>query len=92
MILSEEEPTPHAPFIPDDLSFIVDFYRMVQAPTLLRANSSFSWCAALLGNGLVLSPVIDGLEGGKKHLCKFVAGNWPRFANFDFVTDLRVDE
>ncbi len=89
-VLSEEEPTPHAPFIPDDLSFVVDFYRMVKAPTLLRANSTFSWCAALLGDGLVLSPVIDGLEGGKKHRCKFVAGNHPRLANFDFTTELYV--
>ncbi len=90
-ILSEEDPTPHAPFIPDDISFVVDFFRMVKAPTLLRANSSFSWCAALLGNGLVLSPVVDGLVGGKQHDCKFVAGNWPKFApHLDFVTDLHV--
>lgn len=89
-ILSEEDPTPHAGFLPDDLAFMPDFYRMMVAPTLLRANSSFSWLAALLGDGLVLSPVIEGLEGGKEHDCAFVPGNWPRFANLDFVTDLHV--
>lgn len=91
-ILTEEDPTPHAGFLPDDLSFMPDFYRMMVAPTLLRANSSFSWLAALLGDGLVLAPIIEGLEGGKEHDTQFVAGNWPRFANLDFVTDLRVSE
>ncbi len=89
-ILTEEDPTPHAGFLPDDLAFMPDFYRMMKAPTLLRGNSSFSWVAALLGNGLVLSPVIDGLEGGREHDVKFVAGNWPRFCNLDFVSDLFV--
>lgn len=90
-MLTEEFPTAHDG-LPDDLSFMPDFYRMMTAPTLLRGNSSFSWLAALLGNGLVLSPVIDGLEGGKEHHCRFVAGNWPRFANLDFTTDLHVRE
>jgi hypothetical protein len=91
VMLSEETPTPHAGYLPDDLSFMADFYRMMVAPTLLRGNSSFSWLAALLGDGLVLSPIIEGLEGGKEHDCAFVAGNWPRFANLDFVTDLHVN-
>ncbi len=90
-ILSEEDPTPHAGFLPDELGFMADFYRMMVAPTLLRANSSFSWLAALLGDGLVLSPIVEGLEGGKQHDCVFVAGNHPRFApHLDFVTDLYV--
>lgn len=90
-ILTEEDPTPHAGFLPDDLMFMPDFYRLMVAPTLLRGNSSFSWLAALLGDGLVLSPIIDGLEGGKEHDCVFVAGNHPKFANLDFVTDLRIN-
>ncbi len=89
-ILTEEDPTPHTGFLPDDLGFMADFYRMMVAPTLLRGNSSFSWLAALLGDGLVLSPIVEGLAGGKEHDCAFVAGNWPRFANLDFVTDLHV--
>jgi len=91
IVLSEEYPIPHAGHLPDDLSFMPDFYRMMTAPTLLRGNSSFSWLAALLGNGLVLSPVVDGLEGGKEHICHFVAGNHPKFApHLDFVTDLFI--
>lgn len=74
-----------------DLSFVADFWRMVQARTLLRGNSTFSWLAGLLGKGLVLSPVIEGLEGGKEHHCRFVAGNHPRFANLSFTTDLYVN-
>lgn len=90
--LSEEHPTPPEPGeLPNELGFMPDFYRMMRAPTLLRANSTFSWLAALLGNGLVLSPVIDGLEGGKEHdNVKFVAGNHPRLANFEFTTDMWV--
>jgi hypothetical protein len=77
--------------LPSDLSFVPDFLRMVNAKVLLRANSSFSWLAGLLGNGLVLSPVIDGLEGGREQHCRFVAGNHPRLSNFDFVSDLYVN-
>jgi hypothetical protein len=87
--LSEEAQGTYAD-IPTDLAFVADFYRMMHAPTLLRANSSFSFLAALLGNGLVLSPVIDGLEGGKEHDVRFVAGNHPRFANLDFVQAMHV--
>lgn len=96
-LCSEEHPThpelmmPGFSF-PDGLEFLADFARLLRAKTLLRGNSSFSWLAALLGNGLVLSPVIDGLEGGKEHRCKFVAGNHPRFANLDFVENLFVND
>lgn len=89
VFLSEEAQGTYT-YFPSDLGFVVDFYRMVKAPTLLRANSSFSWLAALLGNGLVLSPVIDGLEGGKEHNVRFIPGNGPRFANLDFVQDMHV--
>lgn len=75
-------------FVP--FPFIVDFYRMVQAPNVLRANSSFSWWAAMLSDGKVYAPIVDGLEGGKEHDCDFVEGNWPRLSNHDFVTDLHV--
>ncbi len=72
------------------LAFLPDFYRLTKASVLFRANSTFSWWAAVLGNGQVFSPLIDGLEGGKEHDCAFVDGNWPRFANLDFVTDLHL--
>jgi hypothetical protein len=88
--VSEETPWPRGD-LPEELSFMPDFYRMMTTATLLRANSSFSWLAALLNpNALVLSPVIAGLEGGREHDCQFVSGNWPRFANLNFTEDLHV--
>lgn len=89
-IISEEATSSHEG-LPDDITFLADFYRMMMAPVLLRGNSSFSWLASLLGNGLTLSPVVDGLAGGREHLCLFVSGNHPRFANLDFVEDLYVN-
>lgn len=87
--VSDESPGLHSWFA-SELSFLPDFARLMAAPVLLRANSSFSWWAATLGNGVVFSPVIDGLEGGKEHDVKFVAGNHPRLANLEFVTDLHL--
>ncbi len=90
VVLSEENPTPHTD-LPDELSFVPDFYRMKHARTLLRANSTFSFVAGLLGNGLTLSPVVDGLEGGKEHdNVPFAAGLWPKFCNLGFVEDMHV--
>jgi hypothetical protein len=77
--------------MPTDLWFVVDFYRMVNARTLLRANSSFSWLAGLLSNGIVLSPRIDGLAGGIEHTAvKFEVGNHCKLSDHDFCTDLHV--
>jgi len=87
--LSEEEPYFPNPF-PSDVSFVADFYVMVNATILYRANSSFSWWAATLSSAKVYSPVIEGLEGGREQDCKFIEGNWPRFANLPFVTDLHL--
>ena len=72
-----------------NVKFLPDFLRLMHAPVLFRANSSFSWLAALLGNGRVFSPVVDGLGAGEHHV-DFVEGNWPRFCNLDFVTDLHL--
>lgn len=87
---TEENPTLlHG--IPPEMSFVTDFLRMFRANILFRGNSSFSWWAAVLGNAQrVFSPVIEGLEGGKEHDVEFVEGNWPRFANLAFVTDLHL--
>lgn len=67
-----------------------DFKRLASCSVLFRGNSSFSWWAATLGNGLVYSPVIEGLKGGKEQDCEFVEGNWPRLANLAFTTDLHL--
>lgn len=76
-----------------ELEWVPDFVRLMRAPVLFRANSSFSWWAATLGNGEVYSPLIAGFEGGREHdNIPFVAGNWPRLAGFEFTTDLFLRE
>ncbi len=75
-----------------DLAMLPDFYRLMSAKVLFRANSTFSFVAAVLSHARVFSPVIDGLHGGKEHDCEWVEGNWPRLANLEFTTDLRVRE
>lgn len=75
-----------------DLAFLPDFFRLVNAPLLLRANSSFSWWAGTLGHGRVFSPVIDGLEGGREHECEFVEGNWPRLSSHHFCSNLHIND
>lgn len=87
--ISEEAPAKIGG-LPDHLSFLPDFYRLMRAPVILRANSSFSWWAATLGEGRVFSPIIDGKEGGKEQFCEFVEGNWPKLANIDNITDMRL--
>lgn len=86
--ITEESPL-HENF-PDHMSFLPDFWRMTKATHLLRGNSSFSWWAASLGHGTVYAPIIDMLEGGKEHECRFVKGNWPKFTNLPFVQDLKL--
>lgn len=76
-----------------DLEMLPDFYRLMHAPILFRANSSFSWWAATLGTSQVFSPDINGLVGGvENYNVKFIEGNWPRLASFEFTTDLRLKE
>lgn len=90
--VSDDHPLRHSRF-PSELEFLPDFYRLMKAPILFRANSSFSWWAATLGTGRVLSPVITGLAGGVEHVVvPFVEGNWPRLAELEFVTDLHLKE
>lgn len=75
------------------LSMIPDFIRLMRAPILFRANSSFSYWAAVLGNGRVFSPIITGLTGGEEHdNVPYVEGNWPRLCELEFVTDLHLSE
>jgi hypothetical protein len=54
-------------------------WRMMSAKVLFRANSTFDWWAATLGDCKVYAPVIRGLEGGVPNVfCdRFVQGNWP---------------
>ncbi len=91
-IASEETACP-SPYFTGYLSWVPDFYRLMGADILFRANSSFSWWAATLGNGRVFSPIIEGLQGGVEHdVVPFVEGNWPRLAELPGITDLHLPE
>ena len=70
------------------------FYRLMTAPILFRANSSFSWWASTLGNGRTFAPVIEGMKGGipNQHCSNFVEGNWPRMSQAPECTDLHLRE
>ena len=66
------------------------FYRLMKAPILFRANSTFSWWAATLGDGKVFSPVVKGMKG---ECCpNFIEGNWPQMTTSPVNTDLFLRE
>lgn len=89
-LLTEESPT-IVP-LPEELKDIPDFYLMTKALVLFRGNSSFSWWAAVLNEvASVYSPIVAGLPSREQD-CIFVPGNWPRFANMEFTTDLHLPE
>ena len=68
------------------------FYRLMTAPVLFRANSTFSWWSATLSDGRIFSPVIEGMKGGvpNQHCDNFVEGNWPRMSLREGFTDLHL--
>lgn len=90
--VSDEWPTKSEEFT-GDLAMLPDFYIMMTAPILFRANSTYSYWASVLGNGLTFSPVITGLAGGVEHdNVPYVEGNWPRLAELPNITDLHLKE
>jgi hypothetical protein len=74
-----------------ELQFLPDFFTLLNADVILRANSTFSWWAAVLGNGKVFSPLVENLTG--EHTVEFVAGNWPKMTNNPnaYLSDLYLD-
>ncbi len=70
------------------------FYRMMTAKVHFRANSTFSWWAATLGNAEVYSPVIRGMTGGvpDQYCGNWVQGNWPAPSANAPNTDLLLPE
>jgi hypothetical protein len=59
-----------------------DFFLMMKCKNLFRANSTFSWWAATLGDAQVFSPVVgqrtgwldvEFVEGNDEMLCKDTA-------------------
>lgn len=76
------------------LSFIEDFMLLMNAQVLLRANSSFSWWAAVLSNARVFSPIVEDRTGTQD--VNFVEGNWPRMVDSrncgSRITDLHLKD
>ncbi len=76
------------------LGFLSDFFSVMHADVVLRANSTFSWWAALLGHGRVFSPLVEDRTGYQT--VEFAEGNWPRICDPrntpTLVTDLHVPD
>jgi hypothetical protein len=76
------------------LGFLTDFFTVMHADVALRANSTFSWWACLLGAGRVFSPLVEDSTGYQT--VEFAEGNWPRICDpkntNTLVTDLYVPE
>lgn len=90
-IISDDLPTVSGKFT-GDVSWLPDFWKLVNAEILLRGNSSFSYVAALLASEsqTVYSPRIDGKAGGAEVDCAWEAGNHCRLADLPFITDMHV--
>jgi hypothetical protein len=76
------------------LDFLPDFMTLVNADVILRANSTFSWWAAVLSDAKIYSPVVEARIGLKD--VNFVEGNWPRMVDNantgGRLTDLHLPE
>jgi hypothetical protein len=86
-LLEEFDGNPSACGLGTTMVSIPSFYRLMTAPALFRANSTFSFWAATLSNGKVYSPVIKGKPSGEQD-CEFVEGNWPVMVDQSPNTDL----
>lgn len=89
VFVSEDEPLTHPDFA-GELAFLPDFYRMMRAKVLFRANSSFSWWASTLGEAMTFSPCIKGKPGGVISDCTFDWGNHQQLAELPNITDLHL--
>ena len=72
---------PHInPELPDEMSFLQDFYIMMKSPLLLRSNSTFSWWASVLGDAKTFSPLVDDKNGLRSDI-EFIESNRPKILN-----------
>lgn len=86
--VTEYSPT-HIIGMPKGAEMIPDFFILAKARTLLRANSSFSFVAAMINTGTIYSPVTIPIPG----YCdlEFVKGNYPSISEIhDCCTDLHI--
>jgi len=63
----------------DPYNFLYDFQTIQNADVIFRANSTFSWWAAVLSNAKVFSPVVGKKLGWRNDL-QFTKGNHPSIA------------
>lgn len=78
--VSEDDPTSEEQLVRAGLGFLPDFFLLMRARILMRANSTFSWWAHVLGNNeRIFSPCLTGIEprAGVLQDAPFVEGNWP---------------
>jgi hypothetical protein len=82
--LSEDQQK-HFPELDNDLQFLPDFFSMVNADILLRANSTFSIWAGFFNMGKVYSPAVGGTIGISD--VEFVEGNHSKIhgSTADFI-------
>ena len=61
--------------------FLPDFFTLMQADVIFRANSTFSWWAAALSNAKVYSPLVKDMVGPND--VDFVSGNHAKMLSSD---------
>jgi hypothetical protein len=79
--LTEENPSPKIDSVPSE---VIDFMLLVDAPYIVRSNSTFSMVAGWLGQTInprisIHSPLVEDRVGWQD--VEFVEGNWPRCAD-----------
>jgi len=73
------------------LDWFADFLLLKNATYLLRANSTFSWWASVLGNAKTFSPIVGRRTGPND--VDFIDGNWPTTAGkFKNQSDLHLKD
>ena len=65
-----------------------DFFNLAASRVLFRANSSFSFWAGVLCDGIVYSPVVEDRTGDID--CEFVKGNYPKL--MQMFKDLHIKD
>ena len=89
--VSEEMSQPPDNWPDPQLAWLPDFLLLRDAAHLLRANSSFSWWASVLGYGKTYSPVVGKLVGLQD--VPFIESNSPTTAGvFSNQSDLNLKE
>lgn len=71
----------------DEFDFLPDFYIMCHAATLLRANSTYSWWASVIGGARTFCPDIDEAPSGEC-LVEFEEGNHKKMFTGENFTDI----